>query len=146
MRVVFMVVLAAAMLLPTTAKASDTVAQTMLAAQRARVESADYRVSGHLVKVDESGTRTSYPISIKARWFPGVLRILFEVGPPSKAGEAPSAGPRVPVHILLAMRPNGKNSIQIVHPGDKEALALPFEKWGEGLLGTNFSYEDLLQS
>jgi hypothetical protein len=141
-----LVVLAAAMLLPMAGQASDGAARTVLAAPVARVESADYRASGHLVKVDESGTRTSYPITIKARWFPGVLRVLFEVGPASKAGEAPAAGPRAPVHILLAMRPSGKNSILIAYPGDKEAFALPFEKWGEGMLGTNFSYEDFLQS
>jgi hypothetical protein len=146
MRVAILAVLAATMMSPMAAQASDAVAQTVLAAPRARVESADYRVNGRLVKVDETGTRTSYPITIKAHWFPGVLRILFDVGPASEMGDAPSASPSVPVHILLAMRPNGKNSIQIVHPGDKEALALPFEKWGDGLLGTNFSYEDLLQS
>jgi hypothetical protein len=146
MRVAFLAVLAATMLLPMAAKASDAAAQTVLAAPRARVESADYRVSGRLVKVDESGARTSYPTTIKAHWFPGVLRILFEIGPASKTGDAPSASPSVPVHILMAMRPNGKNSIQIVYPGDKEALALSFEKWSDGLMGTTFGYEDLLES
>ena len=34
-------------------------------------ETADYRLTGHLVRVDENGTRTSYGINIKAHWFPG---------------------------------------------------------------------------
>ena len=47
-----------------------------LTGPRQAVQQADYRASGHLVRVDAAGKRTSYDITIKAHWFPGVLRIL----------------------------------------------------------------------
>jgi hypothetical protein len=56
---------------------------------------------------------------------------------------------------LLEIRPNGQDSIQIAHPGDKSPIALPFEKWIDGLeggvgvadsSGSAFSDEDLLES
>jgi hypothetical protein len=124
----------AAMLLPMTAQAADV--RAVLAVPRQRIQSADYRVSGHLVRVDESGARTSYGVNIKAHWFPGVLRVLVEVASPANAR----------ANILLEMRPNGRNAVQIAHPGDAGATTLPFEKWGDGLLGAGFSYEDFLEA
>ena len=126
--------LAAALLIPYAAQATD--AHSLLTASRQRLQTADYRVSGHLVKIDARGARTSYGINIKARWFPGVLRVLMEVVSPAEAR----------THILLEMLPEGKNVVQILHPGDTAAITLPFDKWNEGLLGTAFSYEDLLEA
>lgn len=126
--------LAASILLPVAAQTTDV--QGTLAAARKQVESADYRMSGRLVQVDASGTRTTYGVNIKARWFPGMLRVLFEVASPAKAR----------VHLLLEMRPGEKSTILIAHPGDTEATALPFDKWNEGLPGEGFSYEDFLDS
>ena len=63
--------------------------------RRQRVESADFRASGHLVRVDASGNRISYPITIKAHWFPGVLRVLVEIGTAlQKRRELAQAHPR----------------------------------------------------
>jgi hypothetical protein len=126
--------LALMMALPIAAMAAD--AGKVLAAQRERIETADYRVSGRLVRIDASGARTSSPITIKAHWFAGVLRVLFEVTSPADAR----------VHILLEMRPKGRNVIQIAHPGDAAPIILPFVRWSEGPLGSGFSYEDLLES
>ena len=109
--------------------------EPLLAGPRQAVKQADYRISGHLARVDANGTRTSYDISIKAHWFPGVLRILAEVTAPADAR----------ANILLEMRPNGQNSIRIAHPGDQAAAILPFDKWMDGPLGAGFSYEDLLE-
>jgi hypothetical protein len=112
-------------------------AQAVLARPRQSVQSADFRATGHLVRVDPPGKRTSYAITLKAHWFPGVLRILCEISTP------------VPTHILLEMRPrpsNGiQNVVQIAHPGDKAPQTLPFDKWTDGPLGQDFSYEDLLE-
>jgi hypothetical protein len=109
---------------------------------RQRLQTADFRASGHIVHVSAAGVRTSYPITLKAHWFPGVLRLLCEIGTPEKgAGEARA-------HILLEMRPSGQNSIHVAHPGDKTQTALPFERWSEGpvgALGSVFSYEDFLE-
>jgi hypothetical protein len=108
---------------------------TVLVVPRQRVESADFRATGRLVRVDANGTRTSYGISIKAHEFPGVLRVLVEIGQPARAR----------THILLEMRPNGHNAIHIAHLGDKVPSILPFDKWSDGLLGTGFSYEDFIE-
>ena len=107
----------------------------MLAGPRQAVEQADYRASGHLVRVDPSGKRMSDDISIRAHWFPGVLRILVEVTGQANARE----------RVLLEMHPGGQNLIRIAHPGDKALIPLPPDQWSDGPLGAGFSYEDFLQ-
>ena len=128
------IALAASMLLPMAALAADVPAP--LIAAKKQVETADYRLTGHLVRVDEKGIRTSYGINIKAHWFPGMLRVLFEVASPNDAR----------VHVLLEMRPGGESTIWVAHPGDGKATPLAFEKWKEGPLGSGFSYEDFLEA
>jgi hypothetical protein len=120
-----------------TGKTADV--HSVIAVARQRIQTADLRASGHLVRVDASGMRTSYGISLRAHWFPGVLRVLVDVSPPS------DAKPGARARILLEMRPNGQNSIQIAHPGDKAPATLPFDKWTDGPLGAGFSYEDFLE-
>jgi hypothetical protein len=132
-----------ALVLTVPAPAADV--QTVLAAPRQRVQTADFRASGHLVRVDASGVRTSYGITIKAHWFPGVLRVLIETANAPATGPDSMARTRILTHVLLEMRPNGQNSIQIAHPGDKAPSALPFDKWSDGPLGPGFSYEDFLE-
>ncbi len=126
--------LVVSMLLPMAAVAADIPGPLALA--KKQVETADYRMAGHLVRVDEKGTRTSYGVSMRAHWFPGILRVLFDVVSPADAR----------VHVLLEMRPGGEDTIQIAHPGDARATVLPFEKWSEGPLGPGFSYEDFLEA
>lgn len=120
------------------AHAADN-SHSVLAAPRQRIQSADLRATGRLVRVDASGARTSYAIAIKARWFPGVLRVLLEITPPQKAIHDARA------HILLEMRPDGQNMIKIAHPGDKVPAMLPFGQWSDGPLGSGFNYEDFLE-
>jgi hypothetical protein len=110
-------------------------APALVAASRQRVQAADFRATGHLVRVNPDGSRTSDGISVKARWFPGVLRVKVEITSP----------PEARAHILLEMRPNGQNEIQIAYPGDKNPAILPFEKWTDGPLGPGFSFEDFLE-
>jgi hypothetical protein len=126
--------LTAAFLIALPAHATDV--NAVLAAQRARIQTADYRVSGHLVRVDANGNRVSFPITIKARWFPGVLRVMVAVDSPVNTR----------AHILLEMRPDGRNTVQIAHPGDAKPTILPFDEWKEGPLGEGFSYEDFLEA
>jgi hypothetical protein len=109
--------------------------QALLVGPRQAVQQADYRASGHLVRVDAAGKRTSNDISIKARWFPGVLRILVEITNPADAR----------ARYLLEMRPNGPDSVRVAHPGDTTPTAIPFDKWSDGPLGPGFSYEDFLE-
>jgi hypothetical protein len=117
----------------------------LLASMRKRIETADFRATGHLVWVQPNGVRLSYPITIKAHGFPGVLRVWMEMGiAPKKLDSGPFGG-RMVTHALLEMRPNGQSSISIAHPGDKSPTALPVEKWSGGPLGPGFGYEDLLE-
>lgn len=125
---------AAVMLSPLGAHAVDT--HRVLAAARQRIESADYRLSGHLVRVGENGARTSDSVTIKALWASGALHVLFEVTSPTAAR----------VRVLLEMRPGGGSTIQIGHPGDAKPAELPFDKWNDGPLGEVFSYEDFLEA
>jgi hypothetical protein len=133
MRIEIATAVLAMMLLPIAAQAAAP--PGALAAARQQVESADYRLIGHLVRVDGSGARTSDAVNISAHWFPGVLRVLFEVTSPAQGR----------VHVLLEMKPDGKSTIQIAHPGDKAVAVLPFDKWNDGPLGDGFSYEDFLE-
>jgi hypothetical protein len=124
-------------LLAGAAPAVDT--KAVLKTPQERVQTADFRATGHLTQVDAGGKRISYPVTVKAHWFPGVLRIMVDLEGPA------NAGPQARAHILLEMRPSGQSSIRIAHPGDKAAVVLPVEKWGDGPLGAGFSYEDFLE-
>lgn len=125
--------LAVSMLLPIAAVAGEAPAPLALAQKQ--VATADYRMVGRLVRVDEKGTRTSYGVNIKAHWFEGMLRVLFEVASPADRR----------VRVLLEMQPGGESTIQIAHPGDLKPAVLAFDKWSDGPLGAGFSYEDFLE-
>jgi hypothetical protein len=118
-------------------------ANAILNIPRQAVEKADFRATGHLVSVGPGGARTSYPISLKAHYFPGVLRVLLEVSKPSGADAA--SAHTAPVHVLLELRPNGQPTIKVAHPRDTAATTLPMERWTEGVAGTGFTYEDFLE-
>jgi hypothetical protein len=132
-------------------------ASAVLAAERHLIQTADYRISGHLIRVQANGVRVSFPVTIEAHWFPGVLRIKLEVGSAPKPPASPSANPAAnsagnpappvfpPARALLEMRPAGEDSIWIAHPGDKSATLLPLDKWSDGPLGPGFAWEDFLE-
>lgn len=128
--------LALALALPCSLAAHAADSTAALAAARRQIQSADYRMTGRMVRVETNGKRTSDNITIEARWFPGAPRVLLEVTSPAQAR----------VHVLLEMRPEGKTTIAIAHPGDKSAEELPFSRWDEGPLDDTFSYEDFLQT
>jgi hypothetical protein len=132
----------AILLIATMGKGED--ARPVVVRARQHIESADYRATGKLVTVDAGGKRTSYALTIKARWFPGVLRALVEIVPPSETAMGTRQDARV--RILLEMRPNGQNTIRIAHANGSGLVSLPFEKWSDALFGGNFSYEDFLES
>jgi len=111
----------------------------LLATPRKQIQTADFRATGHLVAIDANGARVSFPVTIKAHWFPGVLRVLVDLGQP------PSAHRDMREHILLEMRPSGENAIYIADPGDTAARTLPLGKWDAHPLGPGFNYEDFLE-
>jgi hypothetical protein len=111
----------------------------LVANSRERIQRADVRASGHLVWVQASGERTSFPISFKAHWFPGVLRVFVDIGQPSNTKRD------MREHVLLEMRANGESTVHVADPGDTAPRTLPFERWDVHNLGTAFSYEDFLE-
>lgn len=124
------------------APTSDT--HAVLAVARQRVETTDARATGRLVRVDAGGKRVSNAIAIKAHWFPGVLRVLLEIVPARTPAGDPGQDARE--SILLEMRPSGQSTIRIFHPHETAPVSLPFDKWNESVSGTDFNYEDFLQS
>jgi len=127
---------ALAMILLTTLPMHAADVQTVLAPARERLRTSDFRVTGRLVKVDGDGKRASEEITLKAKWIAGSLKVLLDVRSPEAAR----------AHILLEMRPNGRHSILIAHPGDTAPKTLPFEQWSDGPNGPGFSYEDFLDA
>ncbi len=110
--------------------------QDVLKPARERMRASDFRVTGRLVKVDGGGKRTSEDVTLKAKWIAGSLKVLLDVRSPEAAR----------AHILLEMRPDGRHSILIAHPGDAAPKALPLEQWGDGPNGSSISYEDFLDA
>jgi hypothetical protein len=122
---------------PSRAFAANPDLETVLTGSRQRIEKLDYRATGHLTRVEADGKRTSYKFVGKARWFPDGLRLLCEISGPG-ANEKTS--------LLLHMSVNGHVTIEAILPGEKAASVLPFERWNDPLVGTDFSYEDMVES
>ncbi|MCU1321224.1 MAG: hypothetical protein JWM43_873 [Acidobacteriaceae bacterium] len=129
------------LLMATAAHAAD--ARAAIAVARQRIETTDSRATGRLVRVDASGKRISNAFTLKAHWFPGVLRALIEIVPSRTPAE--SRGQDARVRILLEMRPNGQDTVRIFRPHESAPTLLPFDKWSESVSGSDFNYEDFLQ-
>jgi len=110
--------------------------ETVLTGSRQRIEKLDYRSSGRLTRVEGSGKRTNYKFVAKARWFPDGLRLLCEISGPGSEKTT----------LLLRMTVNGHVTIEAVLPGEKAASVLPFERWNDALVGTDFSFEDMVEN
>ena len=114
-----------------------------LAKAKERVESADFRAVGRLVRVGGNGVRTSLPVTIKGHWFPEGLKVLAKIGSSSTDR----------VHVLLEMRPGGQIAIREARPGDKGPVTVPFEHWAESPVRewnaagatAAYGYEDFLE-
>lgn len=107
---------------------------------RARLEAVraatDFRAYGRLVRVAALGERQTYRLSVRARWFSGNVKIFCEITDPAPAR----------VRLLLESPAAGPGSIRTGRAGDARPVTVPFERWGEALLGTAFTYEDLLEN
>jgi Outer membrane lipoprotein-sorting protein len=121
---------------PSQTFAANSDLETVLTGSRQRIEKLDYRVTGRLTQVEGDGKRTNYKFAAKARWFPDGLRVLCEISGPGSDRTT----------VLLHMTVSGHVTIQTILPGQKAATVLPFEHWNDPLVGTTFSYEDMLES
>ena len=121
---------------PSRAFAANPDLDPALTGSRQRIEKLDYRVSGRLTRVEADGKHTSYKFVAKAHWFPDGLSVLCEISGPGSEKTS----------LLLHMSVSGHVTIQAVLPGEKAAKELPFERWNDALVGTDFSYEDMVES
>ncbi len=121
---------------PSRAFAANPDLETVLSGSRQRIEKLDYRVTGRLIRVEGNGKRTSYKLVAKARWFPDGLRLLCEISGPGSEKTS----------LLLHMSVSGHVTIEGKLPDEKAASVLPFERWNDRLVGTDFSYEDMVES
>jgi hypothetical protein len=109
---------------------------TALTGSRQRIEKLDYRMTGRLSRLEVNGKRTNYRFFAKAHWFPDGLRLLCEISGPGSEKTS----------LLLHLSETGRVTIDAVLPGEKTASALPFERWNDPLVGTDFSYEDMVEN
>jgi hypothetical protein len=106
-----------------------------LAGVHQRIETSDFRATGRLVQVAPNGERTTYKFTMKGHWFPDGLRLMCEITEPAAAR----------TRLLLHMGANGHMTVEEMKAGGKTANELPFERWNEPLLGTGFSFEDMVE-
>lgn len=135
MRAAFIVLLAFLLVNPLRSVAATSDQEIVLAGTHQRIETLDYRVTGRLTRVEGNGARTNYKFVIKGHWFPDGLRLLCEI-----TGSAATK-----TRLLLHLTVNGRLTIEILQPGDNTPSAVPFERWNDRLLDTDFSYEDLVE-
>src|ERR1700680_3782668 len=121
---------------PSRALAANPDQDTALTGSRQRIEKLDYRMTGRLTHVEGNGKRTNYKFVAKAHWFPDGLRLLCEISGPGSQKTS----------LLLHMSESGRLTIEAQLPGEKAASALPFERWNDSLVGTDFSYEDMVEN
>ena len=121
---------------PSRAFAANPDQDAALTGSRQRIEKLDYRMTGRLTRVEGNGKRTNYKFVAKAHWFPDGLRLLCQISGPGAEKTS----------LLLHMSVTGHVTIEAVLPGEKTASALPFERWNDPLVGTDFSYEDMVEN
>jgi hypothetical protein len=121
---------------PSRAFATNPDQNPALTGLRQRLEKLDYRMTGRLTRVEADGKRTNYKFVGKAHWFPDGLRLLCEISGPGSEKTS----------LLLHMSVTGQVTIKTILPGQKTASVLPFERWNDRLLGTDFSFEDMVEN
>ncbi|MGA9511137.1 MAG: outer membrane lipoprotein-sorting protein [Candidatus Sulfotelmatobacter sp.] len=121
---------------PSRAFAADPDLETVLTGSRQRIEKLDYRLTGRLTRIEGNEKRTSYKFAAKAHWFPDGLRLLCEISGPGSEK----------TRLLLQMSVSGHLTIEKILPGEKAASVLPFEHWKDPIVGTDFSYEDMVEN
>src|SRR5258706_5151754 len=121
---------------PARAFAANPDQDTALAGSRQRIEKLDYRTTGRLTRVEANGKRTNYKFVAKAHWFPDGLRLLCEISGPGSEK----------TRLLLHMSVTWHVTIEAVLPGEKAASVLPFQRLNDPLVGTDFSYEDMVEN
>ena len=124
------------LVLPPRSFAANSELETVVKSSRQRIETLDYRMTGRLTRIEGNGKRTNYKFAGKARWFPDGLRLLCEISGPNAEK----------TQLLFKMTASGNVTIEALLPGQKSPSVLPFERWNDPLVGTDFSIEDMLEN
>lgn len=93
-----------------------------LAHIRQRMQSADFRASGRLVKVDATGNRTNYKLRLLGHWFPDGLHLLYDLTGPTST------------HTRIAARMDATGSLHTAYARTSSVA------------GTDFALEDLAET
>jgi hypothetical protein len=120
---------------PSRGFAADPGLETVLTGSRQRIEKVDYRLAGRLTRVEGDGKRTNYKFVAKAHGFPDGLYLLSEISGPGSEKTT----------LILHMNVSGQLTIKAALPGEKSLKTLPFERWNDPVVGTDFSYEDMIE-
>jgi nucleoside phosphorylase len=103
---------------------------------RARRDATDFRAGGRLVRITESGERKNYQISMRAHSFGDVVKVFCEVTAPSAAR----------VRLLMESGAAGRTAVRAGHAGDAAPKELGPATWGDPLLDSDLTYEDLMEN
>ena len=117
------------------ADSKPTIAEIVTHLQAAR-NATDFRATGRLVRIEPSGDRRNYQFSMRAQAVSGTVRMFCEITDPDSSR----------IRVLLDNPPTGRALIRTGHPGDRASAELPFERWNERFLDTDYAYEDLLEN
>lgn len=106
-----------------------------LAAKVQRIrQTANFRASGRLVRVDGQNRRTAYPIAMRATASGGSTSLEYEVTGPEPAR----------MKITIDSRRTGPPNVRTSQHGEKTLKDLPFANWRDAILDSDLTYEDLL--
>lgn len=114
---------------------SSQTREQVVAQARRRIEATDFSVSGRLSQVTAGGARTNFHYTMKAHWFPEGLKVLFEISDPASARQ----------RILVRMDARGQLSIARGAGKDGPLRPVAADRMGDGIAGTLFTYEDLVE-
>jgi len=103
---------------------------------RARRDATDFRAGGRLVRITASNERKNYQISIRAHSFGDVVKVFCEV----------TAPPAARVRLLMESGAAGRTAVRAGHAGDPAPKDLGAATWGDPLLDSDLTYEDVMEN
>jgi len=118
---------------PAAPKRPASAAEVAAQVQQIR-QSANFRASGRLVKVDGQGKREAYQIAIQVSAGAAGLKSEYEITAPEPAR----------MRISIETRGAAPAVVRVARGTEKALRTLPFAEWGEAVLNTDLSYEDII--
>lgn len=108
---------------------------------RADRDAVDFRATGRLVHVNAKKERRTFNVSIQAHAFADRTKVLFAVTSP-----APSRLRLLIETVTRAGSSGWPGKVMQARPGDPGPRVMDPARWGDTLLDTDFSFEDLMDN